>query len=546
MDFDAQLTSVKALYDAGKYQEALGPARALYEESAKAHGKEDPRTARALYRLAEVVYEIDGPAAGLALHLEALATRERVLPADDLEIAESLNCVGNCHMYADRYAEAAAMHGRALALRKKADPGAHVVAEVLNNIAHSRMRQGAYADAQGVLEDAVAITEKLGSPRPEELGIMLNNLASVHQHLGNFDEAERAYRRSIDAKRRVLQPGHPSLARSYGNLASLLELMGKPDEADRLFAESLAINEASFGPGDSRVTGEQALLALRLESRGKLKEAEDLLRKTVAAAEVHRGADHLEVGARLMSLARFLAHQARGAEADQCLDRAVAIAAKAGGGGLELRAEVLECRATIAHERGDLPAAEALFQQVLEIRETQPFVTPIQLAFPLLQYADLCFQMGRDAKAQLLYERAWQPLDEDATSGDEMVVHICLQLACLAYRLGQAERAPRWAARALARLSTAQAPPPREVLDETLDLLERTPSKSRGLLARVGALVGGARERPELWVAALESLLQEGRERDARRLAPRAAELAAGDPALAARVQAAKARLEGA
>jgi Tetratricopeptide repeat len=373
---------------------------------------------------------------------------------------------------------------------------------------------------------------------------MLNNLASVHQHLGNFDDAERVYRRSIAVKRKALEPGHPSLARSYGNLASLLELVGRPDEADALFQESLAIQEASFGAGDARVTAEQSLLALRLESRGKVKEAEALLRKALGAAEARRGADHLELGERLMSLARFLVAQTRSAEAASPLERAIAIAEKAGEGGLELKSEALECRSEIAQQQRDLSAAEAFSLRALEAREAQAFASPVMLSLARLQYADLCFQLGRDAKAQLHYQRAWPAFDEDSTVADSVVVHLCLQLASLAHLLGEGSRAPLWAARALARLAAAEPPPPREVLEETLDLLEGAPAKSRGLWAKVGALVAGPRERPALWVGALESSLKEGRLRDARRLAGRAAELAAGDPALTARVEAAKGKLE--
>ena len=83
-------------------------------------------------------------------------------------------------------------------------------ARLLNNLALAYRAQGKYAEAEGLLERALAIREKaLGASHPD-VGQTLTNLANLYRDQGKYSEAEGLYKRALAIREKALGPPTPS------------------------------------------------------------------------------------------------------------------------------------------------------------------------------------------------------------------------------------------------------------------------------------------------------------------------------------------------
>lgn len=107
--------------------------------------------------------------------------------------------------------------------------------------------RGAYADAEPLLREALAIHEKsLGREHPD-IGIRLNDLANLLRHTGRHSEAERLYRESLAISEKAHGHEDPKVAVTLNNLANLLRQTGRYAEAEPLLREALKISEGKLG-----------------------------------------------------------------------------------------------------------------------------------------------------------------------------------------------------------------------------------------------------------------------------------------------------------
>ena len=80
---------------------------------------------------------------------------------------------------------------------------------------------GQYADAQGPLEHALALREKILGLEHPEVATSLHNLALLYEAQGRYSEAEPLYQQALALRERVLGTDHPDVATSLHNLAVL-------------------------------------------------------------------------------------------------------------------------------------------------------------------------------------------------------------------------------------------------------------------------------------------------------------------------------------
>lgn len=100
---------------------------------------------------------------------EAFATAQRSValhgktsPASPLEVAASLDALGNVHMARKRYAEAQPLFNRALTIQEETMAPTKTTADLLTNLAECAEAQGRKEKAQPLLERAIGIYENLG------------------------------------------------------------------------------------------------------------------------------------------------------------------------------------------------------------------------------------------------------------------------------------------------------------------------------------------------------------------------------------------------
>lgn len=132
---------------------------------------------------------------------EALALREQALGADHLEVAASLNTLGEIYRAHGRFDDAERVHRRALTIREKhLGPGDSDVATTLNNLAMLHNARAVYAEAESLLKRALSIIERARETPQQNRRLeaeILENLAKVYRALGRVAEAEEAQAKAM-------------------------------------------------------------------------------------------------------------------------------------------------------------------------------------------------------------------------------------------------------------------------------------------------------------------------------------------------------------
>ncbi|MCH9020162.1 MAG: tetratricopeptide repeat protein [Proteobacteria bacterium] len=270
----------KALYEAGKYEQAIPLHRRALELGEREFGPDHPTTSTLLNNLA-VVYRAQGRyEAAEPLHKRALAIWEKALGPDHPDVATGLNNLAGLFKNLGRYEAAEPLYKRALAIREKAlGPDHPSVATTLNNLAGLYHAQGRYEAAEPLLKRALAIDEKVLGPEHPDFGIQLNNLADLYRAQGRYEAAEPLYKRALAVWEKTLGPDHPNVAHGLNSLARLYHALGRYDAAEPLHKRALAVWEKALGPDHPLVATSLNNLAALYQSQGRYEEALDHIRR---------------------------------------------------------------------------------------------------------------------------------------------------------------------------------------------------------------------------------------------------------------------------
>ena len=99
------------------------------------------------------------------------------------------------------------------------------VSGMLNNLGVLRKAQGRYAEAAAIYRRALALV----SPRDREsLATLAHNLGGIEHARGHFARAEPHARRSVRLRTALLGPDHPAVAADQAALAAIIEATGPP------------------------------------------------------------------------------------------------------------------------------------------------------------------------------------------------------------------------------------------------------------------------------------------------------------------------------
>ncbi len=172
------------------------------------------------------------------------------------------------------YAQARALHERALAISEKALGPEHPdVAATLLNLGLVDLSTGDYAQARGLFERGLAIYEKALGPEHPLVASSLNNLGNVHFSTGDHPQARALYERGLAILEKALGPEHPDVTYPLLGLANVALAQSRPADAVLLAERTVSVREKSGAPAE--------LLA----------EARFILAQASWAAPVDRGRD---------------------------------------------------------------------------------------------------------------------------------------------------------------------------------------------------------------------------------------------------------------
>lgn len=304
-----------------------------------------------------------------ALHERALTVRESAFAPDHPDVAISLNNLAVVHWYRGRYAEAQALNERALAIRERALPPDHPdLANSLTLQAILYSAQGRYAEAEPLYERALAIRERALGPDHPSLARSLSNLANSYEERGAYAESLPLYERALAIWQRALGPEHPDVAAGLDNLGRAYAKHGRYADAESLFERALAMRERSLGPDHPDIRYSLSNLADLSVNQGKYTRAEALYQRALSIQERTLLPDHRSVAITLTGFANLRAHQGRLAESEALYERALSIHERSIGSDHVFAADTLVGLASLRKEQGRTPDAITLYERALAIR----------------------------------------------------------------------------------------------------------------------------------------------------------------------------------
>jgi tetratricopeptide (TPR) repeat protein len=196
-------------------------------------------------------------------------------------------------MAAGRFAEGEAEYRRALEIREKLLPPAHL------DRALAMQRRGAAlivqkrpAEARSLLEQAVAAIEKALPPLRREAIEGVRYLAMVENETGNRARALELHREVLARRTKVLGEAHPLVLDARADVARDLSDVGDHDGAVKeleavVIAQRASMGERSVNLANTRVTLAQALISI-----GRFAEADDVLAAALPLLVRANGADN--------------------------------------------------------------------------------------------------------------------------------------------------------------------------------------------------------------------------------------------------------------
>jgi tetratricopeptide (TPR) repeat protein/tRNA A-37 threonylcarbamoyl transferase component Bud32 len=316
----AQLAHVRALESAGKFREAIEPAKQV-SEAARASGYA-PLQAHALLllgRLQENMDDAEASAASLAQALNAavrggddelaarvtsemiyvlgyrLLRKQAALERAEESAAWIVRLGGDDRLESDRLdrlsivlrefgqlADARAAVEEALELRRRIDAGPAMIAESLAQLAVVEGDEGKLQDAIAHLREALALKQAIHGDHHPSLVAVLNNLGVYEQRLGNFDAARAHFERVRSIYELAVGPRCAGVALALTNLGALASEQGQLALAITHLRLAKELYIEARGPEHSDVAAAINSLAIALASDHQFEEATAAFLETLA------------------------------------------------------------------------------------------------------------------------------------------------------------------------------------------------------------------------------------------------------------------------
>ncbi len=184
-------------------------------------------------------------------------------------------------------------------------PGASSgLAARLNNLGAIHLEALDYAEAESLMDEALAIYQQLGDL--EKAAAIQSNLATTLLYRGAYDAAEALYQSSLETRRQLYGNDDPRIASGLRSLAAALYARGQPTNAVDLLEEALRIRRAEFGPDHTLVASVLDLLGSVRRALGDVWTAEQHYRQALEIFRHRFGDEHFQVAHSERNLSELL------------------------------------------------------------------------------------------------------------------------------------------------------------------------------------------------------------------------------------------------
>jgi tetratricopeptide (TPR) repeat protein len=420
--------------DAGVQLEAAVATRRLLSGGEPPGLSERLGLADSAYELARVRKDQGRHAEAAELAAESARIREAVLGTEDSAVAEALVTQAAAVNEGKLPGDPAVIYRKALAIQRAAVGDDHTeVGRILNNLALLHSQRGEMKESVRLLEEAVAIFERVHGRQHPRYAEALQNLGSA---LGVTDlpRGIDVLGQALELRVELLGPEHPYVGFSQNNLGMLYLAWGDWVEAERLFVAARANADAA---GTPRLGFFRPVLAYNLcataRELGRLAEAESLCREGLEVAlELFEGKESASSIGNRHGLAELALARERPQAAVAQFGEAAELAARDLGPTAvdTLRARIGLGRAL--HAAGRLEAAEEELVEVVALAEEAWDQENVELLEARLALAavrvDRAVQRGAEAEApaQTLADLAAITPESPRTTGVAAGAHLLL------------------------------------------------------------------------------------------------------------------------
>ena len=349
---------------------------------------------------------------------QALALREQVQGDDALDIAVTLNGLGNALGALGREKEAEQVLKRAVSvIESKVGPNHPLVLKPLNNMLPFVGRQGRIEEADAILQRMTTLAEAVHGPNHPEAAMYRVNRAAL---MGDPKQSEAELRVAIERLEAGIGAKHPAVAQAKGALSIALRKQGRVADAEVEARAALAITE-ELTPDDTRnIASLRDNLASCLAQLGRLEESEAEYAKALAMRETSLAADHPDVAMARLNYAIAMRRKMDYAAAETLLRKALADSEKSVTGDHPMRREMIaRLGQTLADLGRHREAVDVLAPQWAHEDVAKPPTSPSQRGWLAWNLARARHGLGEDEEARALLERVEALFAEEPPVGEE-------------------------------------------------------------------------------------------------------------------------------
>ncbi len=356
-----------------------------------------------LSTLGNVFLDLNELTNAAAMHQKALELRKNLYGPEHLDVAASLSSLGAVVCATGGEApKAEAIHRQVLAMRRKLLGDEHLeVAASLQYLAQALRLQSRYSEAIEAEVAALQIKRKLLGNEHLSVAQSLNLLGTTIYTAGKAEEAEPLLREALELRRRLIGNDNLAVAAALDDLAWALSAQGKYAEAEQACRDGLALHKKWLGDTHQRVAGSLQNLGAILREQGQLKNAEATFREALAMDRKLFPSPHVFTANTLLNLASTLRAEGQPAEAEAMYREALGLQRQLFGDASPRIASSLSFLALALLEQGKRPEAEAACREALAIRARLP--ESMRLAhFALRNLVRVCEALGDPAGTESL------------------------------------------------------------------------------------------------------------------------------------------------
>jgi serine/threonine-protein kinase len=234
--------------------------------------------------------------------------------------------------------------------------------------AQPHLGQGQEMKVVDALAAAVPRIEASFREQPEVRAAVQHTIGRSYADLGLRAEAETLLQKALATRRQVLGPDHPDIAENLHSLGALAYLKGDFATAESLFRESLELRRKVLGPRATPVADSLSDLALVLqEGKADYAAAQPLLEEALAIKRARLGERHADVAQSLNNLGMLHYRKKEYDKAEPLLRQALALYRELRGNDNADVASGLNNLGLLARSKGEHQASIPLFREAVEI-----------------------------------------------------------------------------------------------------------------------------------------------------------------------------------